>query len=88
MHLPDLKQNFGTHRQKAIHNSEREYQWHGIDVPRYCSARQNNKGAGTCLQAQEPRQRGDRELDVDFVETIVNDREALVYERFKDTLVQ
>lgn len=80
--IPDLEQDFRSHTEEAVDDTEREDHWHAIDKPRF---RVHSVAFQRVIlivgsQTQEPRQRSNRELDVDFLEMVVDHGKAFLDE--------
>jgi len=87
--LPDLEQHLGSHAEKAVHNAEREYHRHAIDISAHLYVSPCQKGSLiTHSQAQEPRQGSYGELNVDFLQVIMDHWKCPLDEGLEYPLVQ
>lgn len=83
-----MEQHFWTHAEEAVYDPEREYHGHAVDVPVPMDSETLLKERVNGSQAQEPRQGSDGELNVDFLEVVVDDGETALDERFEYALIE
>jgi hypothetical protein len=70
-----LEQNLRTHSEKTVNNTKCKYKRHGVNVSKNVVIRVGGVvDVYDNLQTEEPRERCNRELDIHFMEALVNER--------------